>query len=42
MFEDWHYRSDAEEKINRMTNVELLSVLENALRWRKDGGDIGL
>lgn len=39
---DYHYVSKAEDKINRMTNVELLTQLGEALRWRRDGGDIGL
>lgn len=38
----WMYRSGAEDRVNRMTNVELLNAAENALRWRRDGGDIGL
>jgi hypothetical protein len=39
---DWHYRSEAEDKINRMKNTELLDTLGRALRWYRDGGDIGL
>ena len=39
---DWEYNSAAEDKINRMTNIELLSVLGEALHWYRDGGDIGL
>lgn len=42
VFDDWYYNSKAEDEVNRMTNVELLSALGEALRWYRDGGDIGL
>lgn len=42
MMSDYDYYRIAEEDINRMTNIELLEVLSQTLRWYREGGDIGL